>query len=324
MEEVRKIVITSEEDAWKALQDAIRDKTDWGAVDFEFTGWPYIHLKLRGEQFDSTITTKNMQGFIDLQHTLNRTYAQLVYNSSAKSLSQEDRDMLELVIKVEPGSSEFWARLEKAMEKIGKDLVGKMDGKQVVIVVCILASLYAGHGAWSDYLDAQVKEKEIESKQYASAQETERVRIIKEIVEARPALSEVSDDIYRHHSEMLKSVSEAEQVETRGVVLHQAEVRQIASTKREASEEKRIDGTFRVQGVESPDEDGIKIHVRRQEDGLEFTSGVKVITMAEEELLRDAIFRKEHLNLAFSAKVLRGSVTSASLISVSRVDEPKE
>jgi hypothetical protein len=38
MEEVRKIVITSEEDAWKALQDAIRDKTDWGAVDFEFTG----------------------------------------------------------------------------------------------------------------------------------------------------------------------------------------------------------------------------------------------------------------------------------------------
>ena len=58
------IRIHNEEEAWNAFLAAVEgsDVFDQADARIEFDGWPELHIKLRGEPFDSSITTEVMGG----------------------------------------------------------------------------------------------------------------------------------------------------------------------------------------------------------------------------------------------------------------------
>src|SRR6185312_2546185 len=101
------IVVRSEGDAWKWLKRALANSipTD-SPVNLRFDGWPSLDLRFKGHDFDSSIPTRIMPPLLEAQKEIHRLYSQLRYGEqNLRRLTSEERERLELVVKVEKGSS---------------------------------------------------------------------------------------------------------------------------------------------------------------------------------------------------------------------------
>lgn len=125
-------IIQSEEDAYDLLSKCKENLVDFSQdVEIKFDGWPSLTVRLKGEKYKSTITPSIMAGFIEFQKAIYRSYALSRYNSiNINKLTKEEREELEIRVKVEEGSSlfgvDFQAALEKFMENVSDKLSKKM------------------------------------------------------------------------------------------------------------------------------------------------------------------------------------------------------
>lgn len=93
-------------------------------------------MHLTADKFHQTMTPSLMKGFIDLQNAIYRSYAQIKYNEpSILKLSKQEKDELELEVKVIDGSSGFEVNVQELFEKLITLLAGKITSKHILILV---------------------------------------------------------------------------------------------------------------------------------------------------------------------------------------------
>ncbi|ELV8850525.1 hypothetical protein QNE68_000705 [Vibrio fluvialis] len=150
-----------------------------------FNGWPQLSIDITGERYHSSLPTKLMEGFLSLQQGIDKAYATLLYDTSNRQkLTNVDKETLELVFKIEEGSTNAsgptgdW--LNKILEKL-EVVLENMSGKQKTAAIAIVALSVAATIITPSYFDHQTKETQEQTKQVQLQEETKQKEIAKNL-----------------------------------------------------------------------------------------------------------------------------------------------
>lgn len=319
-----KLVIASEEDAWAALERATQGDGFDERIELEFRNWPIFQMDVKGRDWDSTVPTRIMSPLLDVQKDINRAYASIKYGDfNLRKLKDEERDELEVVVKVRKGSSIFDADLWKQFSSMAEAAVGRMNGDQIVITVLGIALAITAPVMYKAWLASRQKEREIESQLELSRQETERLKVFSDAVKALPSLQTVRDDAQATHNRLLKTVKPGDSVAMKGVELRSDEVAVLIQPERERAQDIFINGIFVVLGNRTDKSDGFRITVKRLSDQLTLNADVPLeLPYEQQQLIQKAEWTKSRVRLSITASVLRDAISQAIVGSAEEFFDP--
>ncbi|HMN92964.1 MAG TPA: hypothetical protein PKC60_07015 [Hydrogenophaga sp.] len=315
------LVISDETQAWEALRKATRGGGFPDDVQLVLNGWPVFKMDIKGRDWDSTVPTRIMSPLLDVQKDINRAYANVRYGAdSLRKLRDEERDDLEVVVKVKKGSSIYDADLWKQLTAIGEAAVGRMNGTEIVITVLGLGLLLTAPVMYKAWLAARQQEKQLEHQLSLSQQETERMQIFSDAMQKQPVLEATKQDVIATQNRMLKATRPGDVMAVHSVPVGADEAAVLVQTERERSEDVVVDDAFVVLGNRTDRIEGFRITVRRLSDGLVLQADVPIeLPYPQQQLVQKAEWEKEKIHLTMNASSLRGKLSQAVVISAREV-----
>ena len=315
--------IESEDDAWQILQAALEGRISPDLAEINFKGWPTFHLKLRGEGFQSALTPRIMDAFMQLQRDIYRTYAQVYLGKpSAAALTNEEKAALDFFVQVGPGSTDVKAIFEKAMDKLTTGIVGKMEAKHWTIVLVSVAVMWGASSCLNTYLQDQKDQRQIQAQQFAQEIDFKRNALLVQAMDMRPELRETREDMNEFYNTLLKVSLRADSVEMGGHTISKGLAKDLVRKTRERSQEVQLNGACRILKVDSSKPKGFFVDIRL-EDGRTCTAELQegFITQREKNLavIRDAEWQKKPILLTINGHELRGEITKAVIIDATEI-----
>lgn len=317
------LVITNEAQAWSALEQALTGEGLPEEVELVLQGWPVFKMDVQGRDWNSTVPTRIMSPLLDVQKDINRAYANVRYGATnLRKLRDEERDDLEVVVKVREGSSLFDADLWKQLSTIGQAAVGRMSGTEIVITVLGLGLLLTAPVMYKAWLAVRQRERELENQIALSEQEAEKLRIFAAAVAQQPMLSGARSDVEATQNRMLKVARPGDVMAMQTVPISAADAAVLAQPERERAEDTVVSGVFVVLGNRTDRGEGFRITVRRLSDGLVLQADVPLeLPHAQQKLIQRAEWEKARITLIMNASLLRETITQALVISAAEAPE---
>jgi hypothetical protein len=329
--------IRNEEDAWKALQDALENKAEISPdLKIVWDGWPIIRIYLPNVPEDATISTSMMAAILELQTSIYRTHALLTTgDSSLRHQTRFERERFELRVKVEKGSSDLSINLPEIISKYGNDLITKMTGTELLIMVLGLALIYAGKLTISEYLSNKTDQRKIVSDdektkhlldnfQAHLEHDTKRFEMLTNAIENRPILQQVEHSASHARDEIVKAVADENGGRIQGIELPKEVATEISSISRSRSSEAHVVGLYKVAKVDTTVADGFRVTLEDVKSGELITAALfdALISAEHRQTLQTAEWSKKPVFVEMIGKRLRGRVVDAKIESV-RVGEPQ-
>lgn len=318
--------------------DAIKMILDGGKFEgqFELQGWPKLKVRLTGDKFDSTMTPTVMKSFIELQNLVYRSYALAQYGSDdTRKLSKEERDELEIEVKVDQGSSIYEVDFQEVLVKFAEKAAENMTPEAIVVTVLGLGVLWVGKTSFQAYLNyrkdirmAEAKTEEqrhlLEGVERLSREETERLAVMQRLFMANPMLNQVNQQSYDTKTELLRGFSSADNATVEGVEVEPDVAQELITNARRKAVEQRLDGYYRILRVDSSHPDEFRVKVRKNRGTLEFEAVVEdaFLNADMKETLQLAEWERTTVFLNINAKVMNESIKQAVILGVQRADQP--
>lgn len=319
MDKVRNFLIESEDQAWELLSgilanSIILDET----VTLEFKNWPIIEFKVQGRRWQSSMPTRIMPPILELQKDLYRAYARVHYGGNdIRRLNDDEREALEIIVKVSQGSSEFMALIEGAMNTFVDGAVTKMTSEHMLITVLGVALVVAGRLGWKDWLNTRLQEKESDDRVKLSQEETRRLEVMSKAMQQQPMIQQLKEEVELTKDQLVKSLNEPDQIEFGEVTLLGSEAKALVKKERERSKPVRVDGLFRIQEVR-PQVASFRLGLKRISDGMELHAEAKdqVLNYDMREALKQGEWGRIPIEFSINAYELRGNIINAEVFSV--------
>ncbi len=324
------IVIRNEAEAWEWLNRGLEGEIDTDEpINIRFDGWPTLDLKFTGHDFDQSVPTRVMPPLLDAQREIHRLYCQLAYGQqNLRKLTNEDRDRLELNIRVEKGSSDYSTNLSDVLNEAIKSAVSNMDSVHILIASLSVGLMWASNVAWKNWLQKKERDKEVESRIRMSELEKEKLEILSKSQREIHYIKDLSKgvDDFRNDSLHKMKPNDTFSVPDSEIDVDGRYAAEITHKPREKSVEKRIDGEFTILSVISGDTKGFRLKVKRVLDDTSIHVTIPPGTLSSEQknILKDNEWAKKPVLLEINAKELRGQITSATLVSASRIERAEE
>lgn len=316
------IKITSADEAWMYLEMATKGDGLPDDFDIVFDGWPNLEIKFDGKDWKGTVPTRIMQPLLDAQKDLHRTYVMMAYGfPNLRKLTDDDRDNLEIVVKVNEGSSEYIAELAPQLTEIANQAIGKMNSTDILIAILGVALIWGGKEIAKAYISAKLESAKEEQKVKLSEQETERMKVMASVVKIAPVVSDANDNYEATQTKMLKAVKPGDSVSIRDVKISSVEAAEITQREKPESLEKFMSGTFRVLANDASKENGFRIKISRLEDGMTFNADVPLALNDDcKSLIQKAEWSNGNqlVDLDIRATILNGRVTRAVVLAASK------
>lgn len=319
------IIIKSEEDAWKWLKEAASEKPELDEVlNIKFEGWPVLGLHYSGRDFDSSVPTRIMPPLLEAQKEIHRLYCQLRYgDQNLRKLKYDDRQKLELNIKVKKGSSKYDTNLSEILTEAAKAAVTNMDSAHILYSIIAIALSWGSTVAWKSWLAHQEKQSETESRVKMSSLEKEKLELLTQVHKKDPQLRELSKGVDNFRNDSLHQLKPNDSFTVPGsdMEVDGDYASDITTKPRVQSKEIRIDGEFIIQSVVSGETKGFKVKVKRVLDGkdINVTIPEEILTGDLKAILKNNEWDKKPFLMQVNAKELRGEITSATLVSASNI-----
>ncbi|HIF6160998.1 TPA: hypothetical protein ACX3IN_001942 [Vibrio parahaemolyticus] len=321
------LTITNENDLFDALETTIDNQFNFDGIEIEFKDWPTFEMRVVGEGYDATITPDLMKAFLELQASIYRSYAMARYNTpNANKLSHHERDLLTIKVKVEHGSSVFGIDFQGILENLGKELIGKMSPKEIVIIVLGIAAFYFANSAYKNFLDSRrqtrIKElkqenrkEELKQLQFAQEQETERAKIMATVMSQEPRLKTIKNFSDDAKTELFKRGGDAKHVEVQGVAVDGDNAVELMKNARRKSNEIHLSGLFRILSVDSSNQQAFKVKLRSVDSHEEFTAEAEDHTLDRKFLLalQKGEWERTPIKLHVTAKEMNGDIRKAMI-----------
>lgn len=200
-----------------------------------------VKLKMTGEKYDATITTSVMQSILDVQKGIDDIYRQYL----GKSLTKEERQELEIVVKVEKGCSDIIFSILDQLKLI-ETVVNKMTGDQgfaLAIVGIAAFSVATITSKAFDHFDKKGKrDLELQKEKIRSDEQ-------KRLVEALEATTKTAVEVRQNVMTRLKNIEEATRIEVNGHEIRQADLAERTRIERPRIEPEKsvITGKYRIE-----------------------------------------------------------------------------
>jgi hypothetical protein len=329
--------IRNEEDAWKAFQDALENKAEISPdLKIIWDGWPVIRIYLPNVPEDGTISTSMMAAIIELQTSIYRTHALLTSgDSSLRHQTRVDRERFEIRVKVDKGSSDLSINLPDIIAKYGNDLITKMTGTELLIMVLGLALIYAGKLTVSEYLSNKTAQRKIVSDdektkhlldnfQSQLEHDSKRFAMLTNAIENRPILKQVEHSAGVARDEIIKAVADENGGRIQGIELPKEVANEISSINRSRSSEANVMGLYKVAKVDTTVADGFRVTLEAVKSGETVTASLfdAIVSAEHRKTLQTAEWSKKPVFVELTGKRLRGKIVDAKIVAV-RVGEPQ-
>tara|TARA_R110002110_G_scaffold415835_1_gene657190 strand:- start:18958 stop:19761 length:804 start_codon:yes stop_codon:yes gene_type:complete len=254
------------------------------------------------------MTTSLMKSLVNLQLHLNRVYSEAIYGRSAKSLTNDEREALEIVFQVDEGSSQILADLSGFFTELGKNAMEKMSGKQVVVTVLGAAAIWGGVSGFGEYTAHIERMQESEH----------RRQLESELIKQQPKLMEIQNEQTIALTNILKSVLDATQVDIAQATFNRGQLEEVTRNDRVPTELKRIDDLYLVSSLRIK-ADSYRIELMRVSDNYGFHADLQKgsISMSEVQQITTAFAREEPILINVVARTKGELVTSANIVGVS-------
>ena len=331
-EPMKKLVVRSENDAFRLLKKALENELADQPYALEFENWPILTLRYVGEGYDSTITPQIAESLVELQHTMNRSFARLVkHSSNANVLTKEERQSLEFKAKVDEGSSLITVDMGEFAQTLTTALAGKMTGTELVIAILGLAVTAGSTLAYKAFLAARSDDKKVDqdTKQLVSLseQETKRMQILSDALNKNSALKATHEDFDNVRHDFVKSVGDATHFGAQGISLTKDQARVIALTPRAKADAVQLNGNYRIEKIDWSKEAEVRISLFGVDaERREFVASMTKdnLTGDHKEKLKSCEWDGVPVYLSINATVLRGEVTTAVIVGVEWPKQARE
>lgn len=319
-----KITIDNEADAAELLRIALANELDGLNLEVSFGHWPSIELRLTGEGYSSTITADTAEAIVELQRSVDRTFARFVKGKhTATALSKEEREKLAFKAKVDQGSSLITINLDDAFSTLAQNLAGKMTGTEIVIAMASLALIWGGTSTVKAWLrtraERQDRVTDMQERVALSEQETRRLELITQAKVRSPMLCEAETDASAVREKFLKSAPDAAGVQFQGVRLTGEEAKTLARDPREVAQPVQLNGVYVIGGLEWKRDETVRIDLRSaDEQGHVFSASLATRSLMpkDKELLQQAEWDRVPVYMSVNARVRRGEIVAAEIVGV--------
>ncbi len=321
MNDVGTIDISTESDAWLLLENTLAGKIPIDADIFHLNigSWPVFHLKVDGGKFQSSIGTKMMMAFIDLQANIYRTYAKMQHDvANGRLLSNEEKSALELMVEVNKGSSEYKALLADIGKKIVEGAIPKMEGKHFVILGMTAILSWSSSSVIKEYLVGQTDHKKMELQLSLSKEETRRLELMKEASKQVPYVGVNTVLTEEFINKIFKGALTANYITIGGQTFNKKQVSELVRSERSTSEEVRLDGEYRILKVDSSKINFFKVELQ-DTTGKRFWAILQDATVTKENnqaYLQKAEWSKQPIKLMVNGTKVKGEISTAFILDV--------
>ncbi|PLX90440.1 MAG: hypothetical protein C0620_13630 [Desulfuromonas sp.] len=320
--------IASEEDAWSTLEQVLSDIEAQHPIELTFNNWPTIDLKFKGEPFSSSLTSSTMEGLVEFQKLINRSYAQMRYGGNSRA-TNDDKKELEIIYKVSEGSSDVTVDFSAAALKMAEGLVTKMSGTEMVVTILGLGIIGATAYSFNKYVEKQKQgdltdtAKELASAMAAQSQEeTKRTEILANAIKSQPFLQTVQEEAEETYNKVLRGSQGATSLTIGTTELSQGDIKNIVRTPRSKSIEVQLNGNYRVEKLDNTQESEFIFFISDESSEKGFNAKLedKFLLRKEESktILAEAILGRTPVYLKVNAKELRDQIVSATIVGVEK------
>ena len=311
-------IIKSEDEAFEFLKTITSEDFDSRSVELRFEEWPTLHIHLKGQLFDSSLTTDVMQGMLDLQKHLRQSYATLAYNGDVRKLTATDKERLTLVVKVSPGTSGLDINLQDIAEQFVNGALANMTPGQTYGAVMTAILMVGGVTMFKHWVASKAQEKELDTRVRLSEQETARMQIIQDVAARDDKVQVILEESKQVHAALLKSISAADVAEVGDVEMSGSDMKELSKSTRATSHDVRIDEVFRVDMFDATSPNQYKVHVRNDALNMKFNATISQnMTADDQEMLFMHIKARTPVRLHINARDVRGEVRNAVIVMVS-------
>ncbi|MDQ8974665.1 hypothetical protein [Acinetobacter johnsonii] len=340
---VQNYTISNEDQAIDLLDSLLNEKLNLEHVNLEFDGWPNYHLHVEGDKYHQTITPSIMNGFLELQSGIYKSYALIKYDTeTTQCLTKAERQELEIEVKVEDGSSSFDINLTEIGIKLVESTAGKMSPTQAVVIILSCLVLYFGKNYLQQILTARKEAREAELDQQKNAEDRkERLETIKILTEQNqkfvdviskanqfdPRIKKMEQHAADTNAAILKSVQDADQAEIQNAVSLPGDVaKELSITPKTRWEPLRIDDWYRVLEVDSSNAASRKIRLQRIKDNKELMSVLENDSLDQKnlQLIQQAEWKYAKIFLHIETLTLNGRYKESRIIGAVNIDESDE
>lgn len=333
-------IINDLDDAVLLLKQALNDQLDH--YDLRVADLEKFSMHLTGDKFHQTITPSLMKGFIDLQNAIYRSYAQIKYNEpSILKLSKQEKDELELEVRVIDGSSGFEVDIQALFEKLIELLAGKMTSKHIFILVLSTILLYGGYETYSNYLENQKEirlaeialEKDVSTKQERLAtvallsdrSDNDTKDVLARAAEFSPQVNNIKEEANNASHSLIKSAQAAESIDFDNgkIKLSGEAAKELTRTLPSRWVDVRIDGIYHVINVDSSHSAKRKIRIRNIETQQEILAILENDTLDQKNLnlIQEAEWGYNPVYLKVRAKELNGMHKEAQILEAQKIEK---
>lgn len=311
-------IIKSEDDAFQFLKGIASEDFDTKSIELKFESWPVLHIHLKGEMFDSSLTTDVMQGMLDLQKHLRQSYATLAYSGDVRKLTATDKARLTLVVKVSPGTSGLDINLQEIAEQFVNGALANMTPDQTYGAVMTAILMVGGVTMFKHWVASKGQEKELDTRVQLSEQETARMQIIQDVAARDDKAHAILEESQQMHEALLKSISGAAVAEVGDIEINGADMKEMTKSSRAESHEVRIDEVFHVDMFDATSPNQYKVHVKSDALNMAFNAAISQDMMAaDQDMLFLHIRERLPIRLHINAKNIRNEIKNAVIVMVS-------
>lgn len=193
------IEIRNQSDIFRLIKKIETAKVPFDGQQIRFIDGPHYELTIRGENFDGGIPTRIMPGLMELQRTVDKAYARIIYGAKRR-LSEQDKKKTELIVHVERGSTKFVVDLTNTLNHA----ISNMTGIETLIAILGVALITGGTFVWKAYINNAAKDRELDFRAKLSVEETERHKATLELAEKIAPVRETLSDMHRTQVQFLK------------------------------------------------------------------------------------------------------------------------
>lgn len=325
--------IETEDDAWNLLSNLQNDDFE-PPEDILFGDWCNLEICLQGDKWHSSLTPSIFPVFETLQRTIYRSYAEAKYGDKNKRLTKDERERLEIIIRVSEGSSLIDALIN--FGEVARGAVDKMESKHITIAIVVAVLTYGGTTVHKHYAQnlKEIRQEELsnedhkavlEALQFSGEQETKRMKILYAAIKNNDLAQTIYEDSDELHNDMIRSASKAERSIIEGVELEQEVAQELIKSKRKKSEPLQINGLFEVVKLEWHSRTLADITMKHLEDGQRITAAFDLMWFDDEqkEIVRNAEWNEDNPKLikcnVNAHKTEDGKIVDAQLARIENV-----
>ena len=329
------------------LLQRLLDDPSFEPPEIEFENWPRFEMHVKGDRYHSTITPELMTAFLDLQKTINKSFALVRYSDSSRRLTNEDRDDLKILVEVKDGSSGFFASLEDQASTIAAGVAEgfkNMDSKHKLIAMLAIGTMAIGGFGFHSYVESQKEirlaelsniDNEAERneriktlglyKDLSGEQTAKTVELYTKVLDKIPQIQTMSDHMAGTYNKFISGTTDAEYIDIQGRRVPGAVVDEISNAPRNISVDDRIASVFVIKGVDhsSAEEYKFKLYdvIKKAEIQATLPKDGSFVTDAIIDLIQDAEWGGKVVLFQLRTKTLSGKIVKAEIEKVTEIKD---